>query len=400
MLVRSPSPQIGRDIVTGYNEGAFIKDWKIFMRIEQITIEQYEKFIEDSQLGFVFLQIPSYAKLYDRFILAGINDENRITHAVIVEPKPAMKMWKFAYTAGGFLSDDRAHDADFLQEASEYLKKEGFILWRIESSVEVKEYDREGAVVEGGFDNTKEHLALAEKNGFHWHESPLGTDTSHQITWQSVVELKDGINQHHKGYQGKLTPEIPNRDIADIDKLMSGSSRKYTHKAEREGFTLTIKNPSEMEEQDWADIEGMLDKSGEYKNFDTGSSEKRRDLASVSDGYCKLVKVHNADGQLVYGGYWYVTNMEMLCYFGGIDRSAVRYNLSGFIHHEMYKHALELGLERYNYGGISGYFEKGQDGYGSFFFKRELGATVVRTFGIFDKPLNAMGKIFEQRLNK
>ncbi|UNT92752.1 hypothetical protein [Allobaculum sp. Allo2] len=72
------------------------------MRIEQITIEQYEKFIEDSQLGFVFLQIPSYAKLYDRFILAGINDENRITHAVIVEPKPAMKMWKFAYTAGGF----------------------------------------------------------------------------------------------------------------------------------------------------------------------------------------------------------------------------------------------------------------------------------------------------------
>lgn len=59
---------------------------------------------------------------------------------------------------------------------------------------------------------------------------------------------------------------------------MSGSSRKYTHKAEREGFTLTIKNPSEMEEQDWADIEGMLDKSGEYKNFDTGSGEKRRDL--------------------------------------------------------------------------------------------------------------------------
>ncbi|UNT92751.1 hypothetical protein [Allobaculum sp. Allo2] len=64
------------------------------------------------------------------------------------------------------LSDDRAHDADFLEEASEYLKKEGFILWRIESSVEVKEYDREGAVVEGGFDNTKEHLALAEKTDF------------------------------------------------------------------------------------------------------------------------------------------------------------------------------------------------------------------------------------------
>lgn len=71
----------------------------------------------------------------------------------------------------------------------------------------------------------------------------------------------------------------------------------------------------------------------------------------------------------LYGGYWYVTNMEMLCYFGGIDRSAVRYNLSGFIHHEMYKHALELGLERYNYGGISGYFEKGQDGYGSLLFQ-------------------------------
>lgn len=45
-------------------------------------------------------------------------------------------------------------------------EKEGFILWRIESSVEVKEYDREGAVVEGGFDNTKEHLALAEKTDF------------------------------------------------------------------------------------------------------------------------------------------------------------------------------------------------------------------------------------------
>lgn len=356
------------------------------MRLEFMSINAYKEFIREKGIKYQFLQMPSYAKVNDRFILAGLNEQGNPTHAVIIELRPAMKLWKFAYTAGWYLSTDKEHDAEFINSVSDFLKLKGYILWRMESATETEEYDKDGNKVEGGYSNRAEIEELVKKTGFIWHDLGKGINTNYQNTWQSVVNLKkdDG------------SP----RPIEEIDSEMAGSARKYMRKAKREGFVFTTKKPSEMTKKDWHTLEEMLSKSAEHGEFDKGSADSRKALATASEDCCLLGFVHNAEGEPVYAGYWYYTNYEMMCYFAGLDRSKLKYNLSSFVHHTMYERAIEMGLERYNFGGISGYFNKGEEGYGCYLMKRELGCRVIRTFGVFDKPLTNMGNLFEKKVAK
>lgn len=369
------------------------------MKIEKISPDQYEEFIKKNDLGYLFLQMPSYASLYNRFILAGLDDSNSISHAIIIEPRSAMRFWKYAYSASGYLSADRTKDHVFLRSVSQWLKQNGFILWRIESSIEIKEYDKTGAEVDDGFNNHS-HLETMQEEGFIWHEIPRGIHTEYQNTWESVVELKPNVIHDRQGYIGKLQKNKTNYDFEYLLTTMGGSSRKYMRKAERDGFSLIVKKPSEMSEQDWKIVEEMIEKSGDFQGFDASDGGKRRELAETSENNCYLVMLLNKEGNVVYGGYWYYTNMEMLCYLGGMNRGAAKYNLASFIHTNMYKRALEMGLEQYNYGGISGYFDKTGEGYGCYQFKRELGAKVIRSFGVFDQPLSATGRLFEKKISQ
>lgn len=365
------------------------------MRIEQISTEQYADFINDRNIPYGFLQMPSYASIQDRFVLADADRQ----HAVIIEPKPAMKLWKYAYTAGGVLSTDPDSDGEFLQEVSAWLKKNGYILWRIESDVETKEYDKYGAEVENGFDNTKTYLKLMTDQGFVWHDLGKGYNTNYQVTWKSVVELKPDAVHSRKGYLGQSAAS-GNLTIEDVLATMGSSSRKYMRKAARDGFVLEVKKPSEMSEEDWKELEKMIETSGDFQGFKSEDGGRRIQLAEASEDNCYLVFLRNREKETVYAGYWYYTNCEMLCYLGGMDRSKTKYNIASFIHTEMYKRALDMGLEQYNYGGVSGYFNKDEEGYGCYQFKRELGAKVAHTFGVFDKALTGPGTLFEKRLTK
>ena len=56
----------------------------------------------------------------------------------------------------------------------------------------------------------------------------------------------------------------------------------------------------------------------------------------------------------------------------------------------MIQTAIEEKYDFYNFYGISGYFNKGEDGYGVFDFKRGFNATVVELIGNYILPVKPL----------
>ena len=55
----------------------------------------------------------------------------------------------------------------------------------------------------------------------------------------------------------------------------------------------------------------------------------------------------------------------------------------------MIQKAIDEGYSMYNFYGISGYFEKDQDGFGVFDFKRGFNAEIVELIGDFTLPISS-----------
>ena len=67
----------------------------------------------------------------------------------------------------------------------------------------------------------------------------------------------------------------------------------------------------------------------------------------------------------------------------------------------MIQQAIDEGYSYYNMLGISGFFKKGEDGYGVFDFKRGFNACVVEYIGNFTLPVsNLLYKIGMRKQNK
>lgn len=75
---------------------------------------------------------------------------------------------------------------------------------------------------------------------------------------------------------------------------------------------------------------------------------------------------------------------ELVYLAGGSSYAFRQYRAPFALHDRMIQYAKEQGFERYNFYGISGYFEPGQEGYGVFDFKRGFGANIEEYVGELD----------------
>lgn len=324
------------------------------------------------------MQSPAYYVTHNLTILAGYAN-GKITHGVFVEKKPAMKIYQYAYTAKGYLSLDKSMDIEFLKGVADKLKKDKCILWQIELPEELKEYDINGSEVEGGFDNSQ-CIRDMEDAGFHWMDLGQGSNTNHQMTWQSVIDINGDSYE-------------------TIEANMKKAGRRHIRKCIKAGYECILYKPSEMTEALWNETEHLLQLSADYQHFDVGSASKRKAMAKAfGDDGCRIAVVYDENRKAIYTGVFYSTPYEVIYLASGMDRESTKLAPAYLAQSEMIKYTINIGASRYNFGGISGYFEKGQEGYGVFEFKRNLGAKVIRSMGPFNKVLSMPGKLFESRV--
>ena len=102
----------------------------------------------------------------------------------------------------------------------------------------------------------------------------------------------------------------------------------------------------------------------------------------------RQLELYAQEGKVLMGGGIFICyGQEMIYLAGGTYGRFLHFHPAYAMQWHMIRAAKHAGMRAYNFYGISGSFEKDQDGYGVFAFKRGFHADVVELLGDFLMPL-------------
>lgn len=370
----------------------------------------------------------------------------------------SMREWVAARPS---LLQDKAKLDDFISAMAHELIKRKAICWFVESSVEYQQHDKNGAVVEDGFHN-EDYRTLLEEVGFTALPLWKGYDEARQSRWVSWIDLQKNLPETYRGFPAPLKSGLEEYTWKELLSEMAGNTRRSFAKtdlpyiecdlvrgdqdfsldtfeqllessSEKHSFNTGSKEHRRRLLADFGDkgylctsylntaayqdyLDSTLAALGEKEAAARevcekmpNSKKKRNQLLEIQEAIAHAQKEEKELAVLkekepleripLASGIFLETPSEMVYLFGGSRPDLARY-MGAYANQKTMIHlALDHGLQRYNFWGISGNFQPDEDGYGVFFFKKNLGATVGEYCGEFVKVLNPLtGRLFLEKV--
>ena len=401
------------------------------MQINTINIQQYSEYLDTVDTA-VFQQSPFHAKKFEHdgwsveFIQA--SQENEVYATCMLAYLPLMKVFKYCYVARGFLADYKDKDklVKFTSSLKQYLKKKNVVYLEMDPEIDLVQRDKDGNVVENGFNNY-DVVENLKSGGFLQLPLKQGYDLSKECRFCSSIDLR-----------GKTSDEIFN-EFSSATRRNTRTAQKYNVHIRKLGVDqLHILDSMEKETSARQDFEAMsldyfknlyafygedhvetllsyldLDEYEQKikKEYNTTlkSIEKTKTFLEKNPGNEKKEKRLKTDETYLDSLEKKISHIQELkdtygkevplacCLFIKYGHEIVylvgssNYEQRDFrgpyaIHWHMIQEAIQEGYDFYNFYGISGYFEPGQEGYGVFDFKRGYNAVVHEYIGNFILP--------------
>ncbi len=405
------------------------------MELKQITFEQYEIMVQDVR-KIDFLQSPYQAKKmqdsgWDLEFYA-LYDHDECKALSMVALMPLMKFFRYAYIPRGMLIDfhDREILRSFINQLKRCLKSKNVIYLEIDPKVPYQERDKDGAIVSNGWNNFDVVKTLKDV-GFLQLPLTKGIDFNKQCRWMSVLDLRNKSKEeifnsfsHHNQKNIRLSEklnikvrELHEDELYILDAMEQGTSKrqdfepmplsyyqdlyKYFGKdrvktlyayLDVDEYTKNIQEELRKCNSDLKDIHVLLEKYGE-------SPKRQKRLKTVQNNYDSLslkldeIQEYRKKGldELPLACCLFMLYGQEVMYLIGASNYKYRAYRGPFaLHWKMIQTAIEEKYDFYNFYGISGYFNKGEDGYGVFDFKRGFNATVVELIGNYILPVKPL----------
>ncbi len=415
------------------------------MELKKIGIQEYKKYLEGIR-AVEFLQSDYHAK---KLALNGweieyiqIMDQDKIIASGILAMIPLMKKFKYCYVPRGFLMD--YHDERVISEIScvvgNYLKQKKVVYMEMDPAILLQQRDKDGNLVENGFNNFEvvEHL---KKAGFIQLPLFSGYDLSKECRWLSVLDLKKKSKEEiFKAFSYSTRQDIRGSEKycvnvreLDVDELeILDSMEKDTSKRHSfDGFSLDyykdlyatygkehvktlyayldIASYQEKIESEFKKCQENIQKTEAFLKEHPGNTKKEKRLKTENEYYLSLRKklnqvddLKNTFGQEVpLAACLFIKYAHQIVYLVGASNYEYRLFKGPYaIQWKMIQEAIEEGYDAYNFYGISGFFEKGQEGYGVFDYKRGFNADVHEYIGNFILPCKPLVFKFYNQIKK
>lgn len=350
------------------------------------------------------------------------------------------------------LLQDEQKLGEFISLAASTLKAKGAIAWLVESNVEYRQHDKNGQVRADGFFN-ENYRTMLTRLGFGKSKLWKGYDEARQSRWVSWIDLQKDLPQASRGFPLPLDNGLEEYTWTELLKEMAGNTRRSFQKTDLpylesvvirgdEDFDLgefdalleasaekhNFGSGSTQMRQDMLKAFGkrgylctsylnmpayenfLKDKQIEWEAKEQealqvcekmpNSKKKRNQLLEIQEQKThnekelhelEVLKQNEKQERIpLASGIFLETPSEMVYLFGGSRPDLARY-MGPYANQKTMIHiALDHQLQRYNFWGISGNFEPEEDGYGVFYFKKNLGATVGEYAGEFVMPLKPL----------
>ena len=402
------------------------------MKFTNLTATEFGSFVDQmpdshftQMVGNYNLKIAEGTETH----LVGVKDnDNNVIAACLLTAVPVMKFFKYFYSNRGPVIDydNKELVYYFFNELSKYVKKHRCLYLRVDPYMAYQYLDHDGNVlVNAGHDwifDTMNYL------GYRHQGFLTGFDPVIQIRHHSVLDLT-----------GKTAKDV----LKDMDSLR----KRNTKKVQKNGVKVRMLDSDELpifrsfmedtsEKKDFDDRDDSFyynrlkyyqDRALvplAYINFDEYieelESERQKlqkdlnkalkDLEKRPDNKKSHNKKANLEQQLdanqqkidearqlreqhgvelpISAGFFIINPFEVVYYAGGTANEFRHFAGSYAIQWHMINYALDHGINRYNFYGISGDFSEDAEDAGVVRFKKGFNADVVEYVGDFIKPVN------------
>ena len=335
-----------------------------------LSEEEFRQFA-DQHPEKSFMQTPEIAHLRKQNSWVpyyfGVKKDHKIVAATLVVAKPTFLGKATFYAPGGPLIDyeDFGLLNFFTKNLKNYMQHHNGYVFHIDPYYELIERDRNGELVENGFDHQK---AVTNLKTLGFRSLP----TSSQPKYLFVLDIND------------RTPD---------ELLMSfkRNTRNHVRKAEKMGVKVRELGREELDK-----LKQITKATSERRHFtDRPLSyyQQMYDLFHDRDEVKFMVaEVKIGDKLTPLSAAMFMTYGDEIIYlFSGSDEKYMReYNAQYAIQWHMIKYAAEHGYKKYNFYGIQGLPDPNAKDYGIYEFKKGFGGHVVELLGSYELPLSPL----------
>lgn len=335
-----------------------------------ITASEFREFADHSPYKS-FMQTPEIAKLREKSgwvpYYFAVKKGDKILAAAMAVAKPTFLGKSTFYTPGGPLLDyeNTALLNFFIKNLKKYAKSHNGYVLQIDPYYELIERDRNGAIVEGGFNRTQAIKSL-EALGFR----PLRHFS--QPKYLFVMDIND---------------RTPDEILMDFKR----NTRNHVRKAAKMGVTVR-----ELKREELDKLKKITEATSERRHFtDRPLSyyQQMYDLFHDRGEVQFIIAEAEVDDKLtpLSAAMFMTYGDEVIYLFSGSDEKYMReYNAQYAIQWHMIKYAAEHGFKKYNFYGIQGLPDPNAKDYGIYEFKKGFGGHVVELLGSYELPLSPL----------
>ena len=361
--------------------------------------------------------------------LVGIKDNNnQVIAACLMTAIPVMRFFKSFYTNRGpvidFDNKELVHF--FFNELAQYAKKHNAIYLRVDPYLAYQYRNHEGDVVENAGNDW--FFDKMEQLGFKHQGFFTGFHSDKQVRFHSVLDLTDKTEKDVL----KGMDSLRKRNTKKVQK--NGVKIRFLNKEELPIFRQFMEETSETKAFDDRNDSFYYNRLKYYKDrvlvplaymdFDEYIEELKLDREALTKDINKALKDiekrpdnkksynkrDNLEKQLVANqqkideakalqeehgnelpisaAFFIINPFEVVYYAGGTANEFRHFAGSYAIQWKMINYALEHGINRYNFYGITGDFSEDAEDAGVVKFKKGYNADVVEYVGDFIKPIN------------
>ncbi|MDI9230500.1 aminoacyltransferase [Staphylococcus caprae] len=400
------------------------------MKFTTLSVDEYEKFINDNFSHYT--QSSSHFNYRYKFQndvhLLGVKDSNsEVIAACLLTEAKIFKLFKYFYTHRGPVMDFNNHELVeyFYTNLTNYLKKcnclyvltDPYILQSIRSS--------KGDIITRY--NNKKLLNLMHNLGYIHQGYSIGYSQNSQIRWLSVLDLNgqsEEIILKNMDYQTrrniKKTYEMKVKtktlDISETKrffKLFKMAEEKHGFKFmgidyfekmqniynKNSKVKLAYINLKELLEAQQEKLNELTHNLGEInltlKNNPNSKKNKRKHneiIQQLESQERKISQTQNLikeDGEILdLAAAFFIYNKHEVYYLSSGSNPKYNAYMGAYrLQWEMIKFAINKGIPRYNFYGITGDFSEEAEDYGVQRFKEGFNAYVEEYIGDFIKPI-------------
>ncbi len=402
------------------------------MIFRELTKEEYTAFEAKSpQVDFMNRPEAYEAKILNGWetVLLGVTDDaGKVLAATLLASIPVMKIYRYFYAQRGLLADygDEAVLRFFTENLKKYCHARKGLYLLCDPVVFLRERDIDGNIVEGGFDHS-DVIRTMEKVGWQHQGLGIGYTTAAYARFMFTLHLageteesvyKKMHSQTRWSINKTLKQCVEVREIGldELDiflRMMDETAeRRSFYAREHDFFRNTIaaygehgrtlvayldipKYRERLEEekaaleQEIAETEAWLAETPTSRKYQTKLRVAKEALDLNTKKFAEADALEQEHGSVINmaTSFFTVYDDEVTYLYSGTDDRFRKYNAPYAIQWYMIREAIRLGIDRYNFYGISGDFDKDSPDYGVYDFKRGFGGVVEELVGDFVLPI-------------